>query len=366
MLPGMAKDMKIKSTRSEPIRRVTLADVAKHAGVSRVAVSEVLNNRPNCWASEATRQRIRDAAKTLRYRPNLAARGLRLGKTQVIGLISPGFMAMSRHSRADGLVAAAATADYTVTLSVTTNDAASEDRVIRRLLDRGIDGLAIYPEPHTELRRLVDAGFPVVTFEGANVLDFETDDISVDCDRVGRRQAQHLLELGRCRICLANMDPVGRMARVTAIREAAIRDELARAGAPPPVEMRLPGSPEHEFEDVEMLEEPLRAFFEAHRDQFDGLIGGDPLASLSIRLLHEMGRHVPDDVAVIGGGTTILATFGEVPLTSVNAKNDMAGAQAFDLLRERIDGRAAPPFRRLVNPVQLLVRASTRKENTSE
>ncbi len=345
------------------IRRVTLADVAQRANVSRVAVSEVLNERPNCWASEATRERIRQAAHELGYRPNLAARALRLGRTQVIGLVTPGFLAMSPHSRSDGLVAAAGKSDYTVAVSVTTNDAASEDRVIQRLLDRGIDGLVIYPVdqgPHAELRRLVKAGFPVVTFEGANVLDFETDDVSVDCDRVGRWQVRHLLELGRRRICLANMAKVGRMASVSAIREAAIRDELAQAGAPPPIEMRLRGSAAREFEDAEKLEGPMRIFIDAHRARFDGLIGNDPMASLAVRLLRELGRKVPDDVAVIGGGTTVLATFGETPLTSVNAQNDVAGIQAFDLLQERIEGRATPPFRHPINPVQLNVRASTR------
>ncbi len=52
-----------KKTVSKRISRVTLADVAQRANVSRVAVSEVLNERPNCWASEATRERIRQAAQ---------------------------------------------------------------------------------------------------------------------------------------------------------------------------------------------------------------------------------------------------------------------------------------------------------------
>jgi DNA-binding LacI/PurR family transcriptional regulator len=129
--------------------------------------------------------------------------------------------------------------------------------------------------------------------------------------------------------------------------------------------MRLRGSTAREFEDAEKLEAPMRAFLEAHRGRLDGLIGGDPMASLAVRLLRELGRNIPEDVAVIGGGTTVLATFGDVPLTSVNAKNDKAGAKAFQLLRERIEGLAEPAFRRLVNPVQLMVRASTRQEKTS-
>jgi LacI family transcriptional regulator len=344
-------------------RRITLSDVAAKAGVHRATAGQVLSNWEKCWASEATRQRIRKAAADLGYRPNLAARALRSGRTQVIGLITPGFSLFSPYSRAGGLTEAAAKADYTVTLSSHPNDSDSEDRVIRRLLDRGMDGLAIYPVdpgPHTELRRLVEAGFPVVTFEGANVLDFECDDISVDCEKVGTLQARHLLELGRRRVCVANMKALPQMAGVNAIREAAGRGELARAGAPPPLEMRLPESDSRELPDAGTLEGPMRAFFMKHRGDFDGIIGGDHTGVLAIRLLHELGLRVPADVAVIGGGTTMLADYCEVPMTSVNAANEVAGARAFDLLMDRISGRETGGFRRLVNPAKLIVRQSTR------
>ncbi len=71
-----------------------------------------------------------------------------------------------------------------------------------------------------------------------------------------------------------------------------------------------------------------------------------------------MGLRVPDDVAVIGGGG-MLATYCEVPLTSVNARNDEAGRQAFALIMDRLQGRAGERFRRLTNPARLIVREST-------
>jgi hypothetical protein len=122
-------------TRPAALRRITLADVAKQAGVSRVAVCEVLNNRPNCWASEATRQRIRDAAEALEYRPNLAARALRMGRTQVIGLVSPGFFTYSPYSRADGLTEAAAR-DFRVRVQTTHGTCSGTSRGTLRLAEK--------------------------------------------------------------------------------------------------------------------------------------------------------------------------------------------------------------------------------------
>jgi DNA-binding LacI/PurR family transcriptional regulator len=246
------------------------------------------------------------------------------------------------------------------------NDADAEDRIIRRLLDSGVDGLAIYPVdvgPHTELRRLVQSGFPVVTFEGANVLDFASDDVSVDCAEVGRQQARHLLALGRRRLCLANMRSLPSLVRVADIREAAVRDELRRAGAPPPLEMRLPLAITGELPEAAALADAMRPFLLEHLGEFDGIIGGDPQGVIAVRLLRALGRRVPAEVAVIGGGLT-LAQYCEVPLTSVNAANSLAGARAFELLMDRITGRYQGPFRRLTNPARLHVRASTQGEES--
>ncbi|MDX1932288.1 MAG: LacI family DNA-binding transcriptional regulator [Capsulimonadales bacterium] len=66
---------------------VTLRDVAKRCGLSPSTVSGVLNNRSNTWASPETRQRIREAAEALGYRPNQAARALRTGKTYVVAFL---------------------------------------------------------------------------------------------------------------------------------------------------------------------------------------------------------------------------------------------------------------------------------------
>lgn len=70
------------------MRRPTLADVADRAGLSKTAVSLVLNNRPNSRLSADAEKRVRDAARDLNYRPNPAARSLRLRKTRTVGFIS--------------------------------------------------------------------------------------------------------------------------------------------------------------------------------------------------------------------------------------------------------------------------------------
>jgi len=166
------------------------------------------------------------------YLPNLAARGLRSGRSQVVGLVAPGLLS-GPNGTAEAFTSAAAKARYTVAVASHANDSDSEDAAIRHLLDCGVDGLVVYPVDtgeHRELRRLAESAFPLVTIEGADLLDFECDDISLDLESIGRLQVQHLLSLGRRRICLADTVP---SARINVIRDDVIRAELVRAGAPP-------------------------------------------------------------------------------------------------------------------------------------
>ncbi len=361
----MTKLTAIKATESRSkgrrnTSRVTLEHVARRAGVHGTTASQVLNGRANCWASDATRQRIFDAARELGYRPNLSAQALRTGRSGIIGLISPGFGVRSQRSRPVGLTEAAASTSYAVTVSSHSNDSESEDILIRQLLDRGVDGLAVYPTdsgPHTELRRLAQTGFPVVTFEGANLLDFECDDVSTDLEKSGRSQARHLLRLGRRRVCFANGMPE---ARINAIRAEAVRRELQRAKAPPPLEMRIPISTTTEFTDADLMEKPMRAFIRKHLGEFDATIGTDFTASIAIRCLQAMGLRVPHDVAVMGCDDSILASHGSLPLTTPGTIGHLAGKEAFRLIMARIRGEAGPDYRRLMLSTRLVVRQSTR------
>ncbi|WP_245936407.1 LacI family DNA-binding transcriptional regulator, partial [Streptomyces cahuitamycinicus] len=69
--------------------RPTSRDVAQAAGVSQAAVSLVLGDKWRGRVSEATAERVREAARDLGYRPNLAARNLRLGRTRTVLLVVP-------------------------------------------------------------------------------------------------------------------------------------------------------------------------------------------------------------------------------------------------------------------------------------
>jgi len=339
--------------------RVTLASIARKTGLHVTTVSQVLNKRKNCWASPETRKKVEETALKMGYRPNLVARGLRSGRSFVIGYMAPGFGIGSPHTRVGGLTDAAAQKGYTVTVSSHPNDSESEDVLIRRLLDRGVDGIAIYPVdkgPHHELRRIVKSGFPVVTFNGKVLLDFETDDISPDYGEVGGLQAQHVIDSGRRRICLANTSP---SAVINTVREEAVRKLLEKAGMPSPLKMVLPADVSREFTDEEIYEKAIRDFVRENNGKFDAVISHDTIASLVIRVLIDSGLKVPRDVAVVGAGNGVLAIYGMIPMSSVSTSDDDAGARAFEMLIDGINGTRTGEKTRVTSKSVLIPRKSS-------
>ncbi|PKV95513.1 MULTISPECIES: LacI family DNA-binding transcriptional regulator [Amycolatopsis] len=123
-------------------RRVTLADVAERAGLSTTAASRVLNGREGTRLSEDARQRVLAAAKELGYRPNPAARSLRLNKTATIALISD-TVVTTRFAGAmiRGALNAARERDHVVLITETQGDPDIERDAIDAMLHRQVDGV---------------------------------------------------------------------------------------------------------------------------------------------------------------------------------------------------------------------------------
>ena len=123
-------------------RRVTMADVAAEAGVSTTAVSLVLNERQGTRLSEDAAGRIRAAAKSLGYRPNLTARALSTQKSHVIGFLSE---QVTTDRLASGLIRGALqeakTRGHVLFIAETEGDPSSVADAVDALTDRQVDGI---------------------------------------------------------------------------------------------------------------------------------------------------------------------------------------------------------------------------------
>ena len=180
-------------------KRATLADVAQLAGLSTTTVSMVLNDRPNTRLSKDAADRVRSAAAKLNYRPNPAARGLRLGKTRTVGFISDE-VTITRYASAmiRGLLEEAEARDHTVLISESGRRADRIASALDLMLDRQADGIVFGLMGAKQIDVPVLPDLPVVIANATSTPGHPC--VLPDEYRAGYEAAKYLLDRGHRRI----------------------------------------------------------------------------------------------------------------------------------------------------------------------
>lgn len=204
----MGRRQNMKSSEAEMMRRPTLRDVAREAGLSVTQTSRALNGHAD--VAEATKQRAAAAARRIRYRPNLEARRLKSpdGLSRSIGLIldtsSQRFSDPFFGELLTALVDEAAANGFELLLSAPLPD---EDPVApyrRAVRGQPLDGFVVLRTATNDVRveHLADNGLPFVTFGESD--HAETHPTVTDSDECLRPAVDHLVALGHSKIgCLA-------------------------------------------------------------------------------------------------------------------------------------------------------------------
>jgi len=319
-----------------------MADVAERAGVSAQTVSRVTNGSPR--VDPETRRRVEAAMAELGYRVHRAARALRTGRTQTIGLVAATLASVGNSRMLQAVADAAAARGYAlvvVTLGVRGDIAGA----FERLRDQGVDGVIVLNEA-TELAR--DAAAPADL--DLVVVDSPPDErfTIVETDHAGgaRAATEHLLSLGHA-VVHHVAGPEASFA--AAERERGWRAALAAAGidAPPPARGDWTAASGHLAGAVLGADPGVTAVFAAN----------DQMALGVLRALADAGRDVPGAVSVVGFDDVADAADYRPPLTTVRQDFDALGDRAVRALLAGIEGAA--PQRLQTVPVELIRRAST-------
>ncbi len=319
-----------------------MADVAARAGVSGQTVSRVVNGSPR--VDPETRTRIESAMAELGYRPHRAARALRTGRTQTIGLVVSTLASVGNFRMLQAVADAAAARGYALTVVTLGVDGDVSD-AFERLSDQGVDGAIVLNEATERVREadLHAAGLTLV------VVDSPRDDRFgvIETDHAGgaRVAVGHLLQLGHATVHhLAG--PAGSFA--AAERERGWREALEASGARVPAVVRGDWTSASGFAAASALVDgDVTAVFAAN----------DQMALGLLRAFAEAGRAVPGDVSVVGFDDVADAADYRPPLTTVHQDFDALGARAVAALVDGIEAGAPAAFETV--PTRLVVRAST-------
>lgn len=342
--------------------RPTLAKIANECGYSVSTVSAVLNERSDCWASEATRREVNKVAKALGYRPNLVARSLQGGRTFTLGMLTAALNIEISTNKVQAFEAQARKAGYITMMTFSlNNDPKVEDRLIAKLLDHKVDGLVVYPTElgeHAELKRAIELGVPVVTMDGAHRAELACDDVSMDFYTAGQLQAEHLIAIGCKRLVQINTLP----SCVTKNRlQLGFIETAVQAGLPEPLVWSIEQPHDAGSSMRDELWQSIAVLLKKHRGQIDAIASYDLVAVAAMRAAYELGICVPDELSVIGSDNSSASTTGQIPLTTIATPVDQIGQHLFELLNARIENKEKhlPPQRLRLNP-SLIVRASTK------
>src|SRR5580765_5655625 len=179
---------------------VTIKDVARHAGVSPMTVSRVINRSPS--VSSMTRIRVEQSIAELGYIPSRLARGLSAKRTGTLALIVPDVANPFFTLIVRGSEDVARRAGYRLLLCDTRADLDVEREVIDEMIAHRVEGIVIAPvsdRSKSTLRRLAKFGVPFVLID-RTVAGIESDVVLGDSFGGARQLVEHLISLGHRRI----------------------------------------------------------------------------------------------------------------------------------------------------------------------
>jgi DNA-binding LacI/PurR family transcriptional regulator len=322
----------------------TMHDVARLAGVSIKTVSNVINGYP--YLRPETRGRVEDAVAQLGYRPNASARGLRSGRTGLVGLAVPALRENYFAELADRLIRAAETRGLSVIVEQTNGEREAELQAVSGARRRFTDGLVFSPVALGQNdAALLDRQYPLVLL-GDRIYDGPTDHVAIANTDAARAGVEHLISLGRRRIAIVGGEDASGQASSASLRLRGYREALAGAGI---------------AEDPALVR-PLAHWTRAagaaavhalvsEGVRFDAVFAlNDTLGLGALRALAREGLEVPHDVAVLGFDDIDEARFSVPSLSSIDAGMEQIAETALDLLVERIGEKGDPKPPRTVRP----------------
>jgi len=331
---------------------VTLKDVALLAGVHPATASRALNLETRLLVSEQTASRVLAAATELGYRPNTVARSLRTRRSHTIGVLIPDLNNPLFPPIVRGLADGLESHGYVALIGNTDGDDGRGRRVFDQMRARHVDGYVL-ATARLEDPLLEDAartGVPVVLMNRIAAGD-SFPSVTVDNESGVRLAVRHLHGLGHRDIaCIAGPQEVSTgLARYRGFRAA-----MADAGLDVP-DSRI------RFARSFTIDEGYRCAREilAARDGCTAVTAGNDMLAVGCYLaLDEAGLSCPDDMSVVGFNDMPFIDMLRPPLTTVTFSHYQVGAQAAELLIERLNGSTGPGKLIYVVP-ELIIRGST-------
>jgi LacI family transcriptional regulator len=337
---------------------ITLQDVARVAGVSTKTVSRVVNNQGEISAE--TRARVQTTIDQLGYRPNILARSLVSQRSYTLGVAISGVEYYGPSRILSGVEHESYELGYSLLFSMLPDpDVINVAPVLDSFVARRVDGI-VWAVPEIDnnrtwiqpahLENLPPIVFLSMTPRPGLAI------VSNDNRQGGGAQAtQHLIDIGRRKIGVIS-GPLGWWeARERLVGCQAV---LEQAGIPPSPTLVAEGD-----WSASSGARCMRQLLENHPDIDAVFVGNDQMALGALGVVHQFGRRIPEDIAVVGFDNIPESASFWPPLTTIQHPLFEAGCLSVQILQKLIElklqNRDHVPAMPTLLTTELIVRAST-------
>lgn len=331
-------------------RTARMSDVAKLAQVSTMTVSRVLNENPNVL--EETRRRVFEAIEQLGYRRNELARSLRDRRTRQIGILVPNlydaFFAQCAHT----VSAVAKAHEYSVSIATTDEDPEAEFEEASRMALRKVEGLVAIPAEGaggtSRLRARELAAIPLVVLDRPVEGDGKPPDtLLVQNKRGAQVGTEHLLSLGHKRVVFLGLEgPLYTMRK----RQEGYRAAMTAAG--------LRAASVLVSAEADTMHARLRELLGLRHAPTAMFCANNLITQRVLHGLQRLGIYAPEGMALVGFDDFDAADLLRPGVTVVRQPVESLARMAGEVLFARLAGAAEKPGKRIVLPVELVVRGS--------
>jgi len=332
------------------MKKVTMADVAKFAGVSKSTVSQYINNRYE-YMGEDTRIKIKDAIERLGYQPNYIAKSLKQKRTSMIGIIVADIIHRFSTEVSRSIEDFCYENDIHAIICNADNNPEKEKKYIEMLRAKQVDGLIIFPTGQNPAlyKRMVDENYPVV-FMDRDIKDLHAHFVLAENVQASYRAISYLIHHGHKHIAIATQPLTisSRRERIEGYKKA-LKDH------------QLPIQPDFIISaETAELKSKLHALFQLEKPPSALLAGNDLVFLETLSFLQENKLLIPEDVSLIVFDNIPFAHLSNPPITIIAQPELEMGAKAAKLLLKQIN-KEAITSERLYFPCELIIRKTSIK-----
>ncbi|MFJ7728553.1 LacI family DNA-binding transcriptional regulator [Neobacillus sp. NPDC097160] len=311
------------------MKRVTMADVALHANVSKSTVSQFLNKRYD-YMGEETKARIELSIRQLGYHPNAVARSLKQKKTSTIGVIVGNILLSFSTQVIRAIEDLCHENDYHVIVCNADDNHEKEKKYFEMLIAKQVDGLIVFPTAkNLELyESVLEERFPVV-FMDRVVQGVLVDTVALNNSVAAEIAVHHFIEKGYDRIAIVTNSLVRHITPRTE-RVEGYKKAIKDAGIPIREEYIL-------TLETNQIKDGLKEVFSLPKPPQAIIAGNDLVLVEILNYVKEEGLLIPSELALIGIDDVSFANFYSPAITTVKQPAFEMGKKAAEILLSKIE-----------------------------